>query len=334
MTFDPSDLYEKFEATASTMAELDKVLEKLYQGAITNADDSVWVFRGVGNADHGFSSSLYRRAWWTKAAKEGKDYRSVEPPTEAELAKYEKQVLIDVHRAGLHEGERGRLSILRQLALLQHHHAPTRLIDVSFNIWVALWFASQESFDAGLVAPDATDGRLFIIDITRRLINEDQAERPWEDAHDTPWSGSNAPPNWCHVARAWKPAKIERRIAAQHGAFLLGGVPVSSSEHNYPKSPDSGKSGTWLSNRELRTCTSIPLRFHKALPKTGYSFGSSKSPGSPAFTIRIAQDLKPELRTRLRKLHGFTTTTIYPDVPGFGRFGTPWMVERPAEVGA
>lgn len=329
MPFDPTDLYAEFEASASTMAQLDEVLEKLYQGAITKCDDSVWVFRGVGNADHGFSSSLYRRAWWTKAAQEGKDYRAVAPPTETELTKYEKQVLIDVHRAGLHDGERGRLSVLRQLALLQHHHAPTRLIDVSFNIWVALWFASDEPFDAGLAAPDATDGRLFVVDVTNRLINEDPTERGWEDAHTIPWSGANAPQDWCHVARAWKPAQFERRIAAQHGAFLFGGAPVSDSKQHYPKSPNSGKSGSWLSNRELRTCTSVPLRFHKTLPKTGYNFGSSASPGSPSFTIRIAKDLKPELRTRLRKLHGFTTTTIYPDVPGFGRFGTPWMVETP-----
>jgi hypothetical protein len=324
MPFSPKDLYEPFEAVVSTIEELEEITDKLYSELISKKD-SIWVYRGVGNADHSFSSSLYRRVWWTKAAMKGAPWTTVDPPTEKELAAAEHRVLVDVHRWGLHDGERGRLSILRQLAMLQHHHAPTRLIDVSFNYWIALWFATEQQYANGAPAADTTDGRVFIIDVTNRLINENDDERSWEDLNRRPWTGNNGPTDWCNTVRAWRPAQSERRIAAQHGAFLFGGVPTPTSSKKYPKDTQSGKTATWLNTEELRTCTSVPLRFHKVNPKTGFK----DSAAGNAFTLRIAKELKPELRQRLQQTHGFVTSTIYPDVPGFGRFGTPQLVERP-----
>jgi hypothetical protein len=184
LTFSPEQLYTGFEATPKvsdppdpieSMADFERIIESLYREVIVNNEASIWVFRGVGNASYGFSSSLFRRVWWTKAVHTGKPLHQVDPPDEAELASHESQILIDVHRAGLHEGGRGRLSILRQLALLQHNHAPTRLIDVSFNLWVGLWFATEQQHEDGRPVQDKSDGRLFVIDITIDLSTKRMA---------------------------------------------------------------------------------------------------------------------------------------------------------------
>jgi len=289
MAFGPDDLYQNFEVTANTLSELTAHLDALYENRI-KALNTTWVYRGVGNADYGFLSSLHRRVWWSKAAQAGKYWTGVEPPDETELAEAEERILADAHRWGIHDADRGRLSILRQLAVLQHNHAPTRLIDVSFNIWVALWFATELSYANGLPVPDTTDGRLFVVDISDRLINETN-ERDWEDELSRPWRDSLIN-DWCSTTRAWRPAPADRRIAAQHGSFLLGGVPFTSAKQHYPKSPSSGKTGKWLSKDELRSCTSLPLRFHKANPKTGFK----QSTAGDAYTIRITAGLKGDLR--------------------------------------
>jgi hypothetical protein len=195
--------------------------------------------------------------------------------------------------------------------VLQHNHAPTRLIDVSLNIWVALWFAVEQCWADGQPLPDTQDGRLFAIDITDRLINEDDDRRDWEDTLHTPWG--DPPSIWTKGAFAWQPSPADRRIAAQQGAFLFGGVPTSG---QYRKSTTKNDC---LSLPDLRRCTSIPLKFHK----TGG--GPGAKPLRPTYTYRIAASLKHEIRCRLIDLVGLTTGRIYPDLPGFGRFCTPWL---------
>jgi len=135
--------------------------------------------------------------------------------------------LIAAHRWGLHNGERGRLSVLEQLATLQHFGAPTRLVDVSLNAYVGLWFAVEEQFVDGTPTPDV-DGRLFAIDITDRLINEDDARRPWEDDYRIPWHDLGTGAEWCGRTWAWEPPPFESRIASQRGAFLMSGVPQTN----------------------------------------------------------------------------------------------------------
>jgi hypothetical protein len=317
-------LYKPWEAEVGTIKELNEITEKLYSQLVGKG--GTWVYRGVADASHGFFSSLYRRTWWTKAAQAGKPWELVDPPEEQDLLNEEQRILADAHRWGLHDGERGRLSILRQLAMLQHHHAPTRLVDVSFNFWIALWFATEQQYQHGEPIDDATDGRVFIINVSSRLINENANEREWEDLNLRPWT--SVVPDWCTKVRAWRPAQAERRIAAQHGAFLFGGVPTNTAGKRYPRDANSGKTGNWLDTVEVRTYTSLALRFHKVDPATGFKTDAAGN----AFTIRIKKELKDELRERLRQTHGFTASTIYPDFPGFGRFGTPQLVEKPTKA--
>jgi hypothetical protein len=313
MTFTAPQLYANFEAVVANMDHLDDMMAALEadQRDSANKKKRIFAYRGVANADHPFFSSLYRRLWWTSAAAAGATTSTHAPPDEGALAEAEDRVLAELHQWGLHDAERGRLSVLRQLAVLQHNHAPTRLIDVSLNVWVALWFAVELRWAKGEPLPDSKDGRLFAIDITDRLINENDKLRDWEDALHRPWS--KPPADWTERTFAWQPSPADRRIAAQQGAFLFGGVPMSG---QYRKST---KKNDWLSVEELRRCTSVPLKFHKTGP------GRGARPDRPTYTYRIAASFKHEIRSRLIDLLGLSAGRIYPDLPGFGKFGTPWL---------
>src|SRR5207247_327818 len=82
----------------------------------------------------------------------------------------------------------GRLSVLSQLAVLQHYGTPTRIIDVTFNPLIGLWFAVEQQWgDDGAPRNENVDGRLFAIDVSDRLINEDEEKRKWEDDPRRPW---------------------------------------------------------------------------------------------------------------------------------------------------
>jgi hypothetical protein len=244
----------------------------------------------------------------------------------------EGDVLKNVHRWGLHDGARGRLSVLGQLAALQHFGAPTRLIDVTMNAYIGLWFAVQREYTQGLPVEDENeaDGRLFAIDITDRLINEiDNSEfapedeawtahRGWEDQGSRPWKPN--PWAWCAHTWAWKPPHFEARIAAQNGAFLFGGTPRSQRGLRWPKERGS-QAQSWHLD-DVRRCISLPLRMHVAEPGGGWA-------QQPAYTFRIKAEAKPEIRERLRALFGYQHSTIYPDLPGFATYAEPHLRNSP-----
>jgi len=295
----PENFYAPWESVIDTFAGIDELLTSLSERWLSQNRQFAW--RGVADATYPLHSSLYRRLLWKREA-EG----IAEPPDETALSEAEEEILSETRRWGLHNGPQGRLSTLNQLAALQHFGAPTRLIDVTLNAYIGLWFAVEKD--------DDRDGRLFAIDITSRLINEQEELRDWEDRMDRPWS--DLPEDrWTGQTVAWRPPPVERRISAQNGAFLFGGVPKTRPGFQVPKRPSGGR--TWPRD-EVRQATSLPLRLHVANPRAG----GVAAGGAPAYTFRIAASVKPVIRQRLRALFGYSHRTIYPDLPGFAQHGT------------
>jgi hypothetical protein len=312
-----AEFFQPWESTFTSFDEIAGRLTTLFERWV-KVDKRLFAWRGVVDASWPLHSSLYRRTLWTSNA--------AKAPDEAALLRREGEVLTSVHQWGLHDGDRGRLSVLAQLATIQHFGAPTRLLDVTMNAYIGLWFAVQPVFQDGLPVSAEPDGRLFAIDITNRLINEDDAKRDWEDATHRPWKNDDADwrKEWCSQTWAWRPPAFERRIAAQNGAFLFGGVPRTGIGLAWPKSPRTG-GGSWPVD-DVRRCVSLPLRFHVAEPRAG---GVSAG-GQPSYTFRITADAKPEIRDRLRTLFGYQHSTIYPDYPGFAAFAVPHLKIRPS----
>jgi hypothetical protein len=303
------------------VTSFDAALEKIH-GVFNDWSSSgrLFAWRGLVNASWPLHSSLYRRLAWTTSG----------TPKEDDLQAKEGEILADVHRWGLHTVDRGRLSVMSQLAVLQHYGAPTRLIDITFNPLIGLWFAVEQQWENGATKNDDVDGRLFAIDVTDRLINEgplrrweDDVHRPWVKRDDDDLDGEVIR-DWSIYAYAWRPPRLDHRIAAQNGGFLLGGVPSSGTTghpQQWPKGPNTAE--RW-SIDEVRQAVSVPLRVHKI--ERG---DRGVWPQNPVYTLRIRKDAKPSIRSHLESLYGYKHSTIYPDFSGFSLFGTPLLKSRP-----
>jgi len=296
---------------------IDKVFKKW------SAKKKVFVWRGHVDADWPLHSSLYRRLAWTNPSTF---------PKERDLYRREGRVLTDVHRWGLHMSPTGsRLSILSQLAAIQHYGAPTRLIDTTFNPWIGAWFAVEQKWDNGSEVHAKSDARLFAIDVTGRLINENEAYRDWADELHRPWP---EPPSmsaannerrehrlWCTKVFAWRPPHFDSRISAQNGGFIFGGVPTTTGPEGPNQWPKVRSSGFWKI-AEVRSATSVSLRPHKLSAQHG---GVSQD---AVYTFRITANAKAEIRDRLERNFDYKHSTIYPDFTGFASFGAHELKTR------
>lgn len=337
--FSVSDFWQDYEIVVDNYDELHSSVANLSSFAQQAGRTIVW--RGQADANWPLTSKLYREL----------SSKNLRYKTENELAKIEKEILIKLREWGLHSQKgSGRLSVLAQLAMLQHYGAPTRLIDISFNALVATFFATEQGDH------DENDARLFCIDIADRILNENSYLREWEDSLDTPWSESfrkqkfseipeqswrnlsDAPKDiaaylrycdyeWTTHYYAWRPPALDARIAAQNGGFLLGGVVGTALmegvldrgkdilrggfQVNRPASLSSSNSKNLLIE-ELRSLTSIAAKPQKFPVK---SIRSNTRNG--VYSIRISSKAKHQIRKELENIYGYNHSTIYPDFSGF-----------------
>ncbi len=307
-----SFFWEPFETEITNYADLVQTIE----GVLTKAklQNKQFAWRGQVNADWALHSSLYRRLSLTMGSS----------PIETRFSSEEKDILANLHRWGLHNVHgRGRLSVLNQLAMLQHFGAPTRLIDVSFNAWVGVFFAIEQKWSNAVLVNEADDARLFAFDVTNNIINEQSSSREWEDAYSRPWTDASKidPHEWTTSFFAWKPPSLDARIFAQNGGFIFGGVPSATGPNNtrfqFPKSPDFREG--WWPISDGRKASSLALRPHK------FSASVGAIPNSACYTFKISAAAKQDIRKRLELMFGYRHSTIYPDYTGFSDFAVPHL---------
>lgn len=291
----PEEFFSPWEHSAGGWDECLKEINDLIK-LVGPSRELVW--RGVSDSSYALHSSLYRRFMG----------RSSHPPEEKDLVLFE---------AALLERSRKRwrfddLTALETLAHIQHYGGPTRLLDVSYNPLVALWFAVEEQRDELGNAKVDKDGRLFAFDATDRRIDLDSTwgkrELPWTQRPNSTWNRG--------LPVIWRPPSYNVRIPAQNSAFLIGGVPrVGSGENSkYRKGPgDGSQAGTWTID-QVRRATSVVLSM-SSLDRTPQILAK------PTFTVRIRGNSKREVRQALEEYYGFNASTIYPDLYGLARYG-------------
>lgn len=263
----------------------------------TSSRDLVW--RGVSNASYPLHSSLYRKL----------QNKLGHPPTEQQMVSSETRIL----RAARNSWRFDNLSALEIFAQIQHYGGPTRLLDVTYNPLIALWFAVEEKFDEhGAPLPDV-DGRLFAFDATRSQLKLDETwggyGLPWIDKTIEEWSTK--------LPSLWRPPEYNPRISAQNSAFLVGGVPMVMNGTNarYRKGPGDGQSsGAWKID-QVRLATSVTLSMNTVERKPQVR-------STPTFTVRISDCAKAPIRRVLEEHFGYSSASLYPDLYGLSKYGT------------
>lgn len=334
--------WSHYEKKADNFEQLLELVSDLSRTARNSGRVLAW--RGQKNSSWALHSTLYRKI----------NEDSEATRRESDFLKFEKRILVELRRWGLHSQRGGgRLSVLSQLAFLQHFGAPTRLLDITHSALVGAFFACEDS-DTHNSGP--TDGRLYVFDITDRSINETSL-RAWEDLLDTPWSKSNIKRSfsefqgrrpkignqinessfaknweyeWSTKFFAWKPPSLAERMAAQSGGFLLGGIVGTLTRDGFLdlevredevlregrfQVPDPRADRRMLPIDNLRNLTCLAIK-------------PSRFPDSPSkkirintnnavWSIRISSQAKKEIMNSLDETFGISRKTLFPDFPGF-----------------
>lgn len=294
-----------------------------------------FAFRGQSNSNWGLYSTLFRLFTSTQS----KHNKKASEIDERDLLALEKAVMVYVHRRGLHHVEQSRLSFMHQLAYLQHFGGPSRLIDVTFDPNVALWFAAHGSLDE--------DARVYAFGFEQEISVGNQSKgvrlltersppkgpsRNWENDNKCPWSTTSKDDGWCQDFWIWAPAHLDRRMAAQQGAFLVGGVEkggitVSTFESNKTTAKT-------LTTERARALSCLRVNWHVADPEQWK--GRGKSAINPNFTLLIEKSVKRDLTKQLEGLYGIRHSRLFPDYAGMASWllnvAPPSNIDLPQEV--
>ena len=188
-------------------------------------DYSGWAFRGEPHADWPLLTSLARRL------------QRYCPDEDLWPLRETRAMRVFARKAHIHLGdELFATDVLRSLALMQHHGAPTRLLDFSKSPYVAAFFALESAI---------SDGSVYGLN-TPALWSQAPLQFPDLD-RDTidPRVGTNFEryflPNQFPVIWFGEPSKMDNRLVAQSGMFVVPGQlnkPLEAMLNDYASEED------------------------------------------------------------------------------------------------
>lgn len=200
------DFFSKWETIIEDLDQIRSLAESLDRKTLDNRQ---LVWRGQRNAEWPLHSSLARFI----------DQEPFAIPTESSMLALEQDILKRARSRWRFDDK----SALQIQANIQHFGGLTRLIDATFNPFVALWFAVEED--------DQFDSRLFAITPGEEVV----LDQKW-GGREIPWEQGVT--NWLTKAPLlWRPPSYNERISAQNALFLISGVPRQDFKSGwfYPK---------------------------------------------------------------------------------------------------
>lgn len=299
-------------------------LHAAIQTLVVRNPDLQLMWRGQRDATWGLHSSLYRQLMKVNGVRPPNEaHRAAEDyPTEVEMVMAERAILDTARDMWRMDGS----SALEIMARLQHFGAPTRLLDVSRNPYIAAWFAVEN-------APEHNDrdSRLFAMS-TFPVLPEAQRPTAAELTQITGETASRRLPFWHYfqedsdrrslewgtgaIRRYWLPPVYEQRILAQNGAFIVDGVPISmTGTASYFKKPN-GSSQSWR-RADLLASASIYTKVYS--PEKRVPINSRRA-FPPTFSFRITSSAKQQIRKVLEERFSYSAATLYPDTEGLAQY--------------
>ena len=193
----------------------------------------------------------------------------------------------------------------RQLAIAQHYGLPTRFLDFTTNMLVALFFAVEGAVACRKTTKDVwqeQDSAVWCIEVPNRRPawqvwkNEDG---DWQSPQEFAKEGSD-PPIVNFVNTAFVPEHIDERIRAQGSVFMC---------------EPRGKKPGWELHANLRDkVKTVPNR------ETG------KEKDTKTLKVCILKDAREDLREQL-DLVGINRATLFPDLGSAASYLT-WAVHQ------
>jgi hypothetical protein len=255
-----------------------------------------YVWRGVADSKWRVQSSLFR-----SLISEGPNNESV---TEDSLRTRERILLREARLWGIGKELGGTGSDQQLLSILQHHGAPTRMLDVTSNPMTALWFSCQRAS----TERDAA-GALMAFDVTSlttlRTANHELKSTFGSVANSLGWHWEQALSESSIEGRPFvvQPSYPDHRMIAQEGSFLTGTV---------PDNPDvDGVDGISLNPRETPAPGALESLFSSSTRRAG------RPHRLPFVVLVIPPKLKRSMLRHLETTFNRSYRQLFPDIAGF-----------------
>lgn len=290
----PSSPFGSYSQRVESWDELLRVVEMI--SAKHGHLGLVW--RGQENADWGLHSSLYRKLLKEHGLETLSPSLRGKPlnlPGEDDMVAAERKIL----QLSRHKWRQDGTSALQLFATLQHFGAPTRLIDITKNPMVAVWFAVTNA----LTSMNANnDGRVFVLAtvpegeeeadayLNSRLELDDHWSKsvpPWIDLDDL--TRKQAKWGTGDLRRVWFPPAFVERISAQNAGFVIDGIPIWTKETASTFKKTDKTPYTYWGRNDILYSGSIYARYYKYARKVQIS---RKRQWAPTFTFVIPAELK------------------------------------------
>ena len=237
-----------------------------------------WIFRGHCDSNYELQSSLERlctaRSEWNLSSAD-----KLEDVLEREFIRHYHHYATLLHDEEDH---------LQWYSIMQHHGAPTRLLDFTYSVWIAAYFALEEAVDdKGNPRESAiwalndgwvnkTAAKMYDKDSQERKYIEAQLDRKDEDAFKKIAIGEDSK----KLVLIVNPFRRNERLSIQKGVFACPGDVSAPFVENLKALSGWGK-------KENLVCLKIPPKMRNDGLRALYSMGISRTslfPGLDGFS--------------------------------------------------